>query len=149
MSIVSAFCKKGGVGKSTIVGFIAHYYATLGKKVLITGNHDQAILKDIRNLSKYFVEITPYKEISDNGTKIILSHYPLVEWNGFFRGSLHFYGHIHNNTQNQAFSIMKNIENTYNCGADILNFAPQTKDEVIKLNKEFILKTEKETVFEK
>ena len=41
MSIVSAFCKKGGVGKSTIVGFIAHHYATLGKKVLIISADDQ------------------------------------------------------------------------------------------------------------
>ena len=41
MAIVSAFCKKGGVGKSTFIGFIAHYYATLGKKVLIISSDDQ------------------------------------------------------------------------------------------------------------
>ena len=41
MAIVSAFCKKGGVGKSTFIGFLAHYYATQGKKVLIISTDDQ------------------------------------------------------------------------------------------------------------
>ena len=41
MSVVSTFCKKGGVGKSTFIGFLAHYYASLGKKVLIISADDQ------------------------------------------------------------------------------------------------------------
>lgn len=41
MAIISAFCKKGGVGKSTFVGFLAHYYAKQGKKVLILSSDDQ------------------------------------------------------------------------------------------------------------
>ena len=50
MSIVSAFCKKGGVGKSTIIGFIAHHYATLGKKVLIISADDQNSIFKIFNI---------------------------------------------------------------------------------------------------
>lgn len=118
-----------------------------GRKVLLTGNHDGCIMKDIRNLSKYFEEITNYKEINDNGTKIVLSHYPIAEWNGFFRGALHFYGHIHNNVENKTYEIMKDIENAYNVGVDILNFAPQSKEDVIKLNKEFNLNVAKKNVF--
>ncbi|NLD26358.1 MAG: ParA family protein [Acholeplasmataceae bacterium] len=41
MSIVSTFCKKGGVGKTTFIAFMGHYYATLGKKVLIISVDDQ------------------------------------------------------------------------------------------------------------
>ena len=41
MSVVSVFCKKGGVGKSTFVGYLAHYYATQGKKVLLISADDQ------------------------------------------------------------------------------------------------------------
>ena len=41
MSIISTFCKKGGVGKSTFIGFLAHFYATQGKKVLIISTDDQ------------------------------------------------------------------------------------------------------------
>ncbi len=41
MPIVSTFCKKGGVGKSTFIAFLGHYYATQGKKVLIISADDQ------------------------------------------------------------------------------------------------------------
>ncbi len=41
MPIVSCFCKKGGVGKTTFVGYLAHYYATLGKTVLVISADDQ------------------------------------------------------------------------------------------------------------
>ncbi|HKM30349.1 MAG TPA: ParA family protein [Bacilli bacterium] len=41
MSVISIFCKKGGVGKSTFIGFLAHYYSTLNKKVLIISADDQ------------------------------------------------------------------------------------------------------------
>src|SRR5690554_8032225 len=41
MSIVSTFCKKGGVGKTTFIAYLAHYYANKGKKVLILSVDDQ------------------------------------------------------------------------------------------------------------
>ena len=40
-------------------------------------------------------ELGQIKTIEDNGTRIVMCHYPMVEWDGFFRGALHFYGHIH------------------------------------------------------
>lgn len=41
MPIISTFCKKGGVGKTTFIGYLAHYYATKGKTVLIISADDQ------------------------------------------------------------------------------------------------------------
>lgn len=41
MPIVSAFCKKGGVGKTTFLGYLAHYYANLGNNVLVLSADDQ------------------------------------------------------------------------------------------------------------
>lgn len=41
MPIVSCFCKKGGVGKTTFLGYLAHYYATQGKTVLVISADDQ------------------------------------------------------------------------------------------------------------
>lgn len=41
MAVISTFCKKGGVGKTTFIGYFGHYYATLGKKVLIVSVDDQ------------------------------------------------------------------------------------------------------------
>ena len=120
-----------------------------GKKTLIIGNHDQIIMKNIRELSGYFEEITPYKEIKDDGDKIILCHYPMAEWNGYFHDTLHFYGHIHNNVKNKAYEIMKDLNNAYNVGADILEFAPQTKEKIIELNKKFDIEVAKKVVFER
>lgn len=41
MAIVSTFCKKGGVGKTTFIGYLAHYYALQGKTVLVISADDQ------------------------------------------------------------------------------------------------------------
>jgi len=41
MGVISVFCKKGGVGKTTILGYLAHYYAKKGEKVLIISIDDQ------------------------------------------------------------------------------------------------------------
>ena len=35
MPIISTFCKKGGVGKTTFLGYLAHFYANQGKTVSI------------------------------------------------------------------------------------------------------------------
>ncbi len=116
-----------------------------GKKIIIMGNHDYDILKNKQKYLKQKIAkwISDYSEIRDelNGEnkRIILSHYPILEWNGFFRGSIHLYGHIHNNTENQTLKIMQNIDNAYNVGADILDFTPRTLDEVIEYNKKFSL----------
>ena len=41
MAVVSTFCKKGGVGKTTFIAFMGHHYAKQGKKVLILSADDQ------------------------------------------------------------------------------------------------------------
>ena len=107
-----------------------------GIKYLIVGNHDRGLLKDPK-IRAQFEWIRDIETITDGNNKIVLCHYPLVEWNGYFRGVLHFYGHIHNNVENQAYKIMKNISNAYNVGADILDFAPRTLSEVIEYNKRY------------
>lgn len=40
-SVVSVFCKKGGVGKSTFISYLAHYHASRGKNVLLISADDQ------------------------------------------------------------------------------------------------------------
>ena len=41
MPVVSTFCKKGGVGKTTFIGYLAQHYSTQGKKVLVLSVDDQ------------------------------------------------------------------------------------------------------------
>lgn len=33
--------------------------------------------------------------VEGKGLRVVLCHYPLEEWDGAFRGSLHFHGHVH------------------------------------------------------
>lgn len=105
-----------------------------GHKVLCIGNHDTSLLKN-PSARKYFDQIKDIINITDGDNRIVLCHYPMVEWDGFFRNSIHLYGHIHNNTSNDTYDIVKNIPNCYNIGADVLGFTPRTLDEIIALNK--------------
>ena len=114
-----------------------------GKKIVIIGNHDYDISKNRKKYleSKLVDKICDYLEITDTIDnqlrKIVMSHYPMAEWNGFFRGSIHLYGHVHNNKKNASYEIMKNIPNAYNVGADILDFTPRKLENVVKYNKSF------------
>ena len=107
-----------------------------GRKVLIKGNHDGRNLKDPA-FRKHFEEICDRKTINDNGRMVVIDHFPLIEWDGFFRGTYLVYGHIHNNTSNFAYKCMKELDNALNAGVDINNFMPVTLDEMITNNKNF------------
>ena len=74
-----------------------------GQKHLILGNHDYQFLYD-NEFRNQFVEIKNYKEQNlGDGTKLILTHYPLFTWNGRYKGNIMFYGHVHNGWEYQAF----------------------------------------------
>lgn len=109
-----------------------------GRKYIIIGNHDYDIIHNRKgNQYPEAIGVFNYLEVKDNGRKVVMSHYPMVEWNGFFRGSIHLFGHIHNNQENNTYKIISKLENAYNVGADILDFTPRTLDEVIEYNKKF------------
>ena len=113
-----------------------------GTKILILGNHDTQIRKNlVRGKYPELVKVVPYLELTEvvdgESRLIVLSHYPMIEWNGYFRNSIHLYGHIHNNTENDTYTLMKNRKNAYNVGVDILDYTPRTLAEVIEYNNKF------------
>jgi len=57
----------------------------------------------------------------------------MAEWSGYFRGSWHIYGHIHN-AKNTAYQYMKTQEKALNAGVDICGFSPVTFEELIQYN---------------
>lgn len=75
-----------------------------GRKVLVKGNHDD--VSDYR-YQQLFAEICDYKEVSDSisgkNYKLVLSHYPILMWNGQRRGNVLLYGHVHNTAEEQFF----------------------------------------------
>ena len=104
-----------------------------GTKHLITGNHDRRNLKKERFVS-LFATIDDYLLLDDEGRKVVLSHYPIVEWDGYFRGSYHIYGHIHN-SNNFANQVMSRLPNAFNAGVDVNDFTPQMLSQLIARNK--------------
>ncbi len=66
-----------------------------GHKILILGNHDNPILKNNSALA-CLDQVEKMMQVIDEKRQITLCHYPILEWNAYFYGSWHIYGHIHN-----------------------------------------------------
>jgi calcineurin-like phosphoesterase family protein len=65
-----------------------------GVKILVEGNHDRKTLQDA-TFRGAFAEVHKYLDITYDGHKIVMFHYPIAEWDQMHRGALHFYGHLH------------------------------------------------------
>lgn len=110
-----------------------------GKKILIRGNHDPERLS--AELRQRFVEIADYKEIDDNGRKVVLCHYPIPCFKNQFKGWYHLYGHVHvsfeaNMMEHDKLLIRDIYEKQckmYNVGCMMpyMNYTPRTLDEII------------------
>lgn len=95
----------GRIGNNKDNEYLCKIISTLrGRKFLIQGNHDQ--MKDER-LRQLFVEITPYKEITDNynglNHKLVLSHFPILFWSLQHKGSILLHGHTHITDEQRFF----------------------------------------------
>lgn len=121
-----------------------------GKKILIKGNHDD--LSDYR-YKQLFHEICDYKEVTDciGGTayKLVLSHYPILMWNGQHKGTILLYGHTHTSAEDIYFQRclseinsseewqfrrpQEPIFRAYNVGCMMpyMNYKPRTLKEIL------------------
>lgn len=106
-----------------------------GKKHLVIGNHDGKLLKNETAMS-CFETAEKMMQISDNGNQICLCHFPLAEWNGYYRGTWHIYGHIHD-AKKETYEFMKNRERALNAGCTINNYAPVPFRELVANNERF------------
>ena len=114
-------------------GATADYVRSLrGQKHLLIGNHDKKNLKN-QKFRDLFVSIDNYLTIEDEGRKVVLFHYPILEWDGYFKGWYHVYGHIHNNDGNFANQLLTQepFRNAFNAGVDLNDFTPQTLQHLI------------------
>ena len=100
-----------------------------GKKVLIVGNHDKEPLKH-KSFRDCFIDIRDNEIDRSGDISVFLSHYPMAEWDGYFKGIWHFYGHVHNSSQG-AGSLMKLFPRAVNVGVDVNGFMPKTKQQLI------------------
>lgn len=144
----------GREGGNKEMEYLCEIISTLkGKKVLIQGNHEK--LKDIR-IKQLFTEIVPYKEVSDNADGInkmvVLSHYPILFWNGQHKDWIHLYGHVHMTDENYLYTQALDCVNNYfkdkekkgytdcppakafnvGCMLDYMDYTPRTLKEILE-----------------
>lgn len=94
-----------------------------GKKVLVTGNHDQELLNSDYCRS-FFLDIVPYLEIYVRRQMICCFHYAIHEWNRCHRGSWHLHGHSHgNDNYNKSYKRL-------NLGINLWDFKPISFEQV-------------------
>ena len=92
-----------------------------GRKHLIWGNHD----KPLKNKLSFFESEQHYKEITVNGQKIIMFHYPIESWHSVGQGSWHLHGHCHNNLPQTDMARL-------DIGVDGHDFTPWSFEEIAR-----------------
>lgn len=129
---------------------ISYYLKALpGRKYLVTGNHDIYNIKN-RYFCSCFEDISAYMQIEDNGRKVVLMHYPMEEWNGYYRGFYHVHGHCHNAALpleriTERLDFLLKMKNRFNASADVNNFTPCTLDTFIERREKEIKVLEEQT----
>lgn len=108
-----------------------------GRKVLIRGNHDP----QVDDIPRYmgFDQVHHYQEIGAAGTRFVLFHYPIDDWNGRWKGHIHLHCHTHsdqfrnpNMPPETAERFPPDIKcNRFNIGVDACDFAPVSIHEII------------------
>ena len=111
-----------------------------GKKHLIIGNHDAKTLSNPAAMA-YFESVDKMKHISDGNHQICLCHFPIAEWNGYFKGHFHIYAHIHNR-KDETYQFMRHYSRALNAGCMINGYMPVPFDELVKNNLLHYNKTE-------
>ena len=120
-----------------------------GKKILISGNHDDT--RDYR-YKQLFHAIYDYLEITDHADKqtykLVLCHYPILMWNGQHNGTILLYGHLHDSIEEAyfkkclsemnggEFAIRRPHEKeimavNVGCMMPYMDYTPRTLDEII------------------
>ena len=103
-----------------------------GKKYLIKGNHERYLSNPDFD-EELFEWVNDYHVLDYKDARFILFHYPIAEWQFFYRKSAHLYGHVHNNVNNlpENNSTLQMLDKrTINVGVDVNNFFPVSAEEV-------------------
>ncbi|WP_438759577.1 hypothetical protein [Enterococcus sp. AZ194] len=61
----------------------------------------------------------------------MLFHYPILEWDGYFKRAIHLYGHVHN-TRTDYFEQYLGTA-ALNVGVDMIDFKPISLDEAVAI----------------
>lgn len=95
---------------------------------LIPGNHDKDWTQPA--VAGTFMVEPPIKVLKVGGRKLVLCHYPMVDWQSLGHDSIHLHGHIHApaeyNEWNRAERVLR-----YDVGEDANGYMPVSLDQLL------------------
>ncbi len=97
-----------------------------GRKHLIIGNHDDRKTLTLPWASQpvHYREMT-VRDAEGMDRHLILFHYPIEEWDGFFRGTIHLHGHVHGKQMQPCDKMRVDV------AVDCFEFTPVTIDQIL------------------
>lgn len=72
-----------------------------------------------------------YYTFKEQKRKIVLFHYPILEWEKIYSNAIHLYGHVHN-TRSEYFNEVLGPR-AVNAGACMLDYAPVSIQQIFQL----------------
>jgi calcineurin-like phosphoesterase family protein len=105
-----------------------------GRICLVPGNHDRPQLMLAEGLIDEVLGQIHSESFEDSkGEKhlLVLCHYPMQEWDQFFRGSIHLHGHCHGNVPGQV-TLSGSIKRL-DVSVDNYDFKPLCVDDVLRI----------------
>ena len=92
---------------------VAYLLAKLhGTKHLIVGNNDDAVVTGCMG----WATVRSYAELTVDGRKLVLCHYPFRSWRDMGKGSINLHGHSHGR--------LKPLPRQFDVGVDAWDFRP-------------------------
>ena len=95
----------------------------------VPGNHDKDWAQPAA--AGTFVVERPICTLKlDDGRRVVMCHYPMMDWPGLGRGAIHLHGHVHAtrayNEWNRGMRLLR-----YDVGVDANGYAPVSIDEIL------------------
>jgi calcineurin-like phosphoesterase family protein len=90
-----------------------------GRKHLIVGNHDKPWVCKLG-----WASVNDIVSVQDGDQWFLLCHYPMMTWNHARRGSVHLFGHVHNNWHGSRNSV--------NVCIDLWDFKPMQAGDILR-----------------
>lgn len=95
---------------------------------LLPGNHDKDWTQPA--VADAFIVEAPICVLKIDRQKIVLSHYPMVDWQGMSHGGWHLHGHIHScGGAYNKFNLRQGLLR-YDVGVDANGYAPVSLEEL-------------------
>ena len=84
-----------------------------GRIIMLQGNHDPVLW------GQHIVELKINKQL------IVMCHYPIESWNGYYRGAIHTHCHTHK-------PELVSAPQRFNVGVDACSYAPISLEEIME-----------------